>query len=387
VARGTLIKRKTKTRGTVWYIKFRTGDGTQVKRAIGPSKQEAQRALNEELAAVQRGERRSTSTETFREAAERWLERKRPRIEPATYRDYEIHLRLRLIPTFGKLKLRQISRGKLESYLAALDHEGSLSRKTINDSLIPLRQILAAAVRDGVLAVNPARNDDRDHPLELPYERPTMRSLKREEALRYLDSCSDWYRPLAEVLVGAGLRIGEAIALEWRDVDWDGSALEVSRAAKGNTVGTTKGDRPRSVLVAPYLLERLRRHRSTQASSQRLSRLVFLSPQGCMLNRDNVRRRGHEPAVRDAGLSGTVRLHDLRHTAATLWLAAGESIYFVQQQLGHADIQTTIDLYGHPDREAHREAAARAAAWWRSAASPTAIESPPGTPGGTTSVD
>jgi integrase len=48
---------------------------------------------------------------------------------------------------------------------------------------------------------------------------------------------------------------------------------------------------------------------------------------------------------------------------------AGEAIYFVQQQLGHADIQTTIDQYGHPDKKAHREAAARAAAWWREAAS------------------
>ena len=84
-----------------------------------------------------------------------------------------------------------------------------------------------------------------------------------------------------------------------------------------------------------------------------------------MLRRDNVRRRGHVPAVKQAGLSPGLRLHDLRHTAATLWLAAGESIYFVQQQLGHRDIQTTIDLYGHPDRAAHREAAARAAAWWR----------------------
>lgn len=65
----------------------------------------------------------------------------------------------------------------------------------------------------------------------------------------------------------------------------------------------------------------------------------------------------------------TLDFHDLRHTAATLWLAAGKSIYFVQQQLGHADIQTTIDLYGHPDKQAHREAAARAAAWWREAAS------------------
>jgi hypothetical protein len=84
-----------------------------------------------------------------------------------------------------------------------------------------------------------------------------------------------------------------------------------------------------------------------------------------MLDRNNVRRRGHDLALQDAALPSAIRLHDLRHTAATLWLASGESIYFVQQQLGHKDIQTTIDLYGHPDKAAHRDAAERAAGWWR----------------------
>ena len=189
--------------------------------------------------------------------------------------------------------------------------------------------------------------------------------LSREEVPRYLDACKAWYRPLAEVLIGAGLRVGEAIALEWRDVDWDGSALNITRAAKDGGIGTPKGDRGRTVLIAPYLLELLREHRRGQMEAGRLDRLTFTSPQGSLLRRDNLRRRGHAPAVKQAGLSPGLRVHDLRHTAATLWLAAGESIYFVQQQLGHRDIQTTIDLYGHPDRAAHREAAARAASWWR----------------------
>ncbi len=366
MARGTIIRRKTRTKGVVYDITYRTADGTQIKQAVGPSRQEAQRRLNEALAAVQAGAQRTTSTEKFAVVADRWLAGKKPRIEVSTYNDYEIHLRKRSVPAFGDLKRRQITRARIEAYLAEKDAEGKLSRKTLNDSLIPLRQILGAAVREGVLAMNPAKNDDRDHPLELPYERPTMHHLNREQALLYLDSCDLSYRPLAEVLLGAGLRIGEAIALEWRDVDWDGSALTISRSAKDSgTVGTPKGDRSRTVLLAPYLLELLCEHRKSQASGTGLDKLVFRSPEGFMLNRHNVRRRGHDHALKDAALSPAVRLHDLRHTAATLWLAAGESIYFVQQQLGHADIQTTIDQYGHPDRQAHREAAA----WWREAAS------------------
>jgi integrase len=111
-----------------------------------------------------------------------------------------------------------------------------------------------------------------------------MHFLTREQALVYLDSCDAWYRPLAEILVGAGLWIGEAIALGWPDVDWDGSALEVSRSAKdSDIVGTPKGHRLRTVLPAPYLLDVLRDHRKGQASAGRLDKLVFRSPEGFML--------------------------------------------------------------------------------------------------------
>lgn len=225
MARGTLIRRAKKSGGATYDIKYRTADGTQVKRAVGPSRKEAEKALNSALAAVDRGEIRSASRETFAEAADAWLRRKKPLIEPSTHRGYEIELRTRLKPAFGHLKLRQIS-----------------------------------------------------------------------------------------------------------------------------GIGSPKGDRGRTVLVAPYLLDLLSDHRSRQAHSGQLNKLVFTSPRGAMLNRHNVRRRGHDAAIRGACLPPALRLHDLRHTAATIWLASGESIYFVQQQLGHKDIQTTIDLYGHPAR-------------------------------------
>lgn len=365
MTRGCILSRRNKNGTKTYYIKFRTADGTQVKRAAGRRRKDAEQALTEALGAVDRGDFRTLCREAFANLADAWLAAKRPRIEAATYRDYEIHLRLRLKPAFGQLKVKQITRAKVEAYLADLDANSKLSRKTINDSLIPLHQILARAVREGAISTNPAEDNDRDSPLALPYESPTMHYLNREQALRYLGNCHDWYRPLAEVLIGAGLRIGEAIALEWRDVDWDGAALSITRAVKPGGIGTPKGDRGRNVMLAPYLLDLLRDERKRQLDEGRISSSVFVSPQGAQLDRDNVRRRGHQPALKAAALPASIRLHDLRHTAATLWLAAGESIYFVQQQLGHRDIQTTIDLYGHPDQDAHRMAAERAARWWR----------------------
>jgi integrase len=364
MARGSIIERRRKDGSTAYAIKYRTADGAQVFKTIGPSRRQADRALTAALAAVDRGDLRTVSRETFADHSGRWLAAKRPRVEQSTYDDYERHLRLRLNPAFGSLRLQQITRSRIEEYLSHLDSSGELSRKSINDSLIPLRQILGRAAREGIVASNAALSAERDRPLQLRYEPPPMRHLSAAEARSYLSACMPWYRPLAEVLVGAGLRIGEALALEWQDFDLDNLAIAVERTIKRGGIGTPKGDRRRVVMIDPELGRVLREHRIT---SQRVSGLVFASRAGTMLNRDNVRRRGHQTALRSARLPPNIRLHDLRHTAASLWLAAGESIYFVKEQLGHADIQTTINLYGHPDQAAHREAAARAAAWWRTA--------------------
>jgi len=372
MARGSIFTRTKNDGSLTYYVKFRTADGTQVKRAVKGGRRDAQAELTRALAAVDRGELRTISRDRFEAAAHSWLERKRPRVEPSTHQDYETHLRLRLIPAFGDLKLTQITRARIELYMAALDKEGILSRKTINDSLIPLRQILGRAVRDGQLPNNPALSTDPDDPLELPYEQPPMLYLSRADALRYLTACPVDYRLLAEVLIGSGIRIGEALALEWRDVDWDSPALRIQRAVKKRraasrkqVIGTTKSDRPRTVYIAPYLTEMLRRDRVEQDAWGTAPPLIFPSDAGTHLDQDNVRGRWHAATVKAAGLPPKLRLHDLRHTAATIWLASGESIYFVKEQLGHADIQTTIDLYGHPDQAAHSEAAVRAAAWWR----------------------
>lgn len=373
MARGGSVYERTNADGSqVHVVVWRDASGRQCKKTIREGVKAAERFLTSQLGARDRGETRAPD-QPFKAYAEAWLEAKKPRLEASTHRDYDAHLRLRLVPALGKLRLRQITRDRVELYLADLDErrteddERVLSRKTINDSLIPLRQILARAVRDGIVSANAAASTDRDDPLELPYEAPAMRYLDRDQAPAYLAACEGWYRPLAEVLIGAGLRIGEALALDWRDVDWNAAALRVERTVKRTYtstagIGSPKGDRARSVLVDPFVLKVLRDHRTATGA---LSGLIFRSSTGTALDRHNVRRRGHDATLDRGRLDPAVRLHDLRHTAATLWLASGQSIYFVQQQLGHADIQTTIDLYGHPDQAAHREAATSAAAWWR----------------------
>jgi integrase len=362
---GTITPRPLADGSPAWVLMWRVG-GRRVKRTVRGTRREAEAALTAALAARDKGGQRAIDTDTFATHAAVWLESKRSRVEPATLIVYRQHLERRLVPAFGNLKLRQITRARVEAYLAQLDTAGEISHKTANESLGPLRQILARAVREGVIANNPAVSVDRDAPLDLPYDPPPIKPLTAPQARAYLEAAPLWYRPMAEVLLGAGLRIGEAIALEWRDVDRDTSTLRIERAYKRGLIGTPKGDRARAVAIDSHVLGVLREHRQAQLAAGARSTLVFASGAGTHRRPANVRERGHAQTLADAGLPSSVRLHDLRHTAATLWLAAGASVYFVQQQLGHADLQTTIGTYGHPDQAAHREAAERAAAWWRS---------------------
>jgi integrase len=87
--------------------------------------------------------------------------------------------------------------------------------------------------------------------------------------------------------------------------------------------------------------------------------LVFRGPRGGELSRSDVSRDLHKHALEDAALRRTLRLHDLRHTAAASWLAAGLPLIYVQRQLGHASITTTQQVYGHLEESFLRGAADR----------------------------
>jgi integrase len=166
------------------------------------------------------------------------------------------------------------------------------------------------------------------------------------------------------------LRISEALALLVGDVELEktGGMVVVYRSRKrGETVGSTKSDRFRSVEIGPALSRVLRDHlarRAEMASGDDGKAHVFVMPvrerkhdrgrwegggDGQPMDRTTVSRDWHKQALQDAALRD-MPLHALRHTAAAAWLAAGNSLMYVQRQLGHADIRTTEHYYGHLER-------------------------------------
>jgi integrase len=292
---------------------------------------------------------------TFAERFDAWLAEHRPRIEPGTHRDYRVHGERRLKPFFGAMKPAAVTPTDVRRYVAELVAGGELSPKTINNSLAVLRVFFAHLVEDGDVARNPARSaPGARERIKLPAAHREMDYLRLEEIPRHLDACEDVYRPLAATLIATGLRISEALGLTWEDIDLDRRSLRLMRSIKAAGTGSTKGDRARPVDFGPRLHAVL-----TELGPAAGRTAVFRGPRGGELSRSDVSRDLHKRALEDAGLRSSLRLHDLRHTAAASWLAAGLPLIYVQRQLGHASITTTEQVYGHLEDSFLRGAADR----------------------------
>jgi integrase len=162
------------------------------------------------------------------------------------------------------IKLTKLQTAHVEHWLASLVAEDRLAPATINNALVTLVACLNSALRRGKIVRNPAAGVQH-----LPDRHTERDYLRLDEIPRYLDSCSAAYRPLAEVLIATGMRIGEALAPTWRDVDVDNRAIRVIRARKTSGYGSTKGDRFRSVNFGPRIAAVLRDLRALQQNRGR----------------------------------------------------------------------------------------------------------------------
>jgi integrase len=359
------------TQGTRWRYVSRRSDGSQTSKRGFTSATAARTACRR---AVERVDRRETlhTKETFGSWWEKWLRRRKPYLEPNAWRAYEVDGRKRLLPEFrdiklDKLEIEQVT-GWMEAQAERVEAE-EIAAKTINNTLGTLVVCLNAAVKDRVIAANPALGIERLPPAHIEHD-----YLRLHEIALYLDSCVEVYRPLAEVLVRAGLRISEAIDLQIADLELEetGGFIVVYRSHKKTSTsktasGSTKGDKFRSVEIGPGLSRTLKdqlARRAEMASGDQNSAPVFVMPVRTRkagrgrwasagdperFDRNTVSQEWHKIALQDAALRD-MPLHSLRHTAAAAWLAGGNSLMYVQRQLGHADIATTERYYGHLER-------------------------------------
>lgn len=256
-------------------------------------------------------------------------------------------MRNHLRPAFAPMPLSAIRQPDVVEWVGTLQDKG-LAPATIGKAHQLLAGAMQAAVDAGLIASSPCRN------VPLPQvERHEMRFLTHAEIARLADAMDERYRALVLVLAYGGLRIGEAIALRPSRLLETRRELEVAETAawvKGHAhLGPpkTRAGRRRVALPGP-VWDELMTHVAANAGEW-----VFPAPSGGLLQPQTWRRRFWTPATKGAGLEG-LRIHDLRHTAVSLWIEAGADVKRVAGRAGHSSVAFTLDRYGHlyPDADA-----------------------------------
>jgi integrase len=340
--RGSVVKRVSKDGKRASYsIKYRAPDGRQRWETIGPNKKEAERALTERLNAIRTGTFADLKESSFEAFSIRWLAFKEPNLKASTFDGYARYFANHWVPKLGRYPLRAITAGQLQEIVAELQAQG-LSGKSVNNFLVPLRKLFSDAVKWGYLAVNPAIGVER-----AKVSHQEMQALAPAQLRRLLAAVDPDYWLLFSVAVFTGLRRGELLALRWGDVDLDQAQLHVRRSVwRGAFQGPKTRRAIRTVDLAPSLVAALRAAKPLGPADEVRERLLFSGPNGRPLDPDNLVKRQFLPALERAELP-RVRFHDLRHSYASLLIAAGQHPKYIQHQLGHASITTTLDRYGH----------------------------------------
>jgi integrase len=374
------MKGHTRRRGKGWaYVVDlgpdpATGKRRQEWKGGFASEKAADQALRERLGQVDRGEGVNRTTQTLAQyLLDEWLPSSRSKVRPSTWASYEDALKGRVIPRIGAVKLTALTpRHVSELYDALLVNGGrdprrspGLSARTVRYTGRVLSRTLDDAVKLGLLARNPASAVSKPRPRDV--EMTAWTAAEARHFLAHVDS--DRLRALWVLYLTGGLRRGEALGLRWADIDLDAGKLAVRRTlvAVGYSVqwSEPKTERSRRVVALdPGTVAELRAHRIAQLEERlkigpeyRDDDLVFASIDGSPTHPQHVSTM-FERHQRDAGLR-RIRLHDLRHTAATLLLTEGVPLKIVSERLGHSSVAITADLYQHVTEHMQADAAQR----------------------------
>ncbi len=280
---------------------------------------------------------------TFRQFSEIWYEEKKIEWRPSYRQKTQIILNKYLLPEFGGKAVHAIKKPDLLTFRSSLakvrygkDGQSSLSVARINQIMILLRMILEEA-------------SDR-HEFEMPYKniknlkqaRPDVNPFTLSEVWLILKHVRADYKPYYTIRFFTGMRTSEIDGLKWDCINFDRREISIRAALVNGEMGPTKTlgsqrDIAMSQLVYDALLEQ-------KARTYGKSEFVFCNSQGNPMEYRNVNRRVWKPTLALLGLKHR-RAYQTRHTAATLWLAAGENPEWIARQMGHSSTEMLFRVY------------------------------------------
>lgn len=328
------------------------------------TQQEVVAKLNTAAHAARRGVAVPLERQTFAAFVDKWTAAVGPSLRESTALRYKSLLR-HAVRTLGRTSLAKLQPADLAKLYDGRRQAGAAPR-----SILHLHRVIHRVLRDAERWGDAARNVARL--AETPkVERAEMRALNAAEARELLHVAQgDRLEVLLVLALATGMRQGEALGLTWRAVDLDAGQVHVQaslgRTSAGLALLPPKTSRSRrQIEIEPRVAAALRRHRAAQLEErlaagrawQARDDLVFCDRFGGPIDGRELLRTWFRPLLARAGLPPTIRYHDLRHTAASLLLAAGTHPKVAQEMLGHSTIATTLDLYSHTVPSLQREAA------------------------------
>lgn len=355
-----------------WLVRVYLGRDRETRkrryhnRTVRGPVRHAQTYLNKVLRERDLGRQVESVQITLNEYLDRWLETAaKPRLREKSYRRYESLLRRYVRPALGARNLAAICPLDIQAVYQQLVERG-LSARTIRYTHSVLRSAMRQAIRWRLLAEDPTNG------AQLPRQRRReMRVLTVEQSRRLLETAMKTpYGPIFAVALTTAARPSEYLALKWQDINWERGTVSIARTLErvsgGWRFAETKRARSRRVIkLQGWVLELLKdlyaktKPKPKPAGSSWLGavELIFTMPSSRPIDSDKMAKQ-FKSILRQAGLP-MIRLYDLRHTGATLALAAGVPPKVVSEQLGHASAAFTLDVYAHLLPHMQAEAAAR----------------------------
>jgi len=289
---------------------------------------------------------------TFEEYAKCWLEDYiKPLRRSSTYERYGDILKRHVFPTFGNKLISEIKRSEIRNLILKKSKAG-LSRSMICLIRDVMSGALGYAVEDELIPGNPVSGILKRLKLERD-KRITVEPMTEQEVELFLETCFRHYHEYSEFFLCAfrtGMRLGELLGLKWSDIDWNQNFIRVERSYKRGQFDKTKTGKVRRVDMSNQLAASLktlltkRKKEALKEGQGEPAKFIFQRDDKPM--EQNYIRRVYKRILVKAGIR-EMRLHDIRHTYASLLLSRGESPVYVKEQLGHSSIQMTVDVYGH----------------------------------------
>lgn len=371
--RGSIVKRGNGY-SYVLYL-GRDNAGKKKQKWVGGfrTRREAERELVAALERQRTGTWSDAQGQTIATFLREWLASRKTAVRATTWASYEATLEGWVIPRIGGLQLDRLAPHDVANLTQELlregrrDGSGGLSNRSVRYAQVILGHALKDAVGWGLISRNPAAV------VEAPrVEREEMRVWSAAQSRTFLEHvAADPLRAMWLLLLLTGLRRGEALGLRWGDFDPTAQTLSIQRAlvvvgydVQLSQPKTSKGRRQvaldERVSAALGARRKLQcQHRDAAGTAWSPSEYVFTDELGRPLHPQRV-TVVFKRLAKSAGLP-SIRLHDLRHTAATLALSAGVHPKVVSERLGHANIGITLDTYSHVLASLHAEAADKVA--------------------------